>query len=158
VIATGVQARHLAGAPRHDQRVHVLRTMSDAIGVQRSLAHGNGKGVVIGGGFTAGEGAATRRELGRDVTIRARSTVVLGKVVGDAMGKQMTELQRANGVRVEAGVEVKQWLSQPWGVSMQLSNGKVIVAGTVVLAVGSTPAVQWLRGSGLTLEDGVLCR
>jgi hypothetical protein len=33
-----------------------------------------------------------------------------------------------------------------------------VVAGTVVLAVGSTPGVQWLRGSGLTLEDGVLCR
>jgi NADPH-dependent 2,4-dienoyl-CoA reductase/sulfur reductase-like enzyme len=158
VIATGVQARHLAGAPRHDPRVHVLRTMGDAIALQRSIATGNGKVVVIGGGFTAGEVASTCRDLGCDVTILSRSKVLLGKVVGDDMGNQIAEMHREHGVRIEAGVEVTQWLTQPWGVSMHLSNGKVVVAGTVVLAVGSTPAVQWLRGSGLTLEDGVLCR
>ncbi|HEX4702637.1 MAG TPA: FAD/NAD(P)-binding oxidoreductase [Pseudonocardiaceae bacterium] len=158
VIATGVQARHLAGAPRHDPRVHVLRTMGDAIALQRGLAGGNGKVVVIGGGFTAGEVASTARELGCDVTILSRSKVLLGKVVGREMGEQIAELHRANGVRVELGVEVTHWLTQQWGVSMHLSTGKLVVGGTVVLAVGSTPAVQWLRGSGLTLEDGVLCR
>lgn len=158
VIATGVQARHLPGAPRHDPRVHVLRTMADAIALQRSIATGNGRVVVIGGGFTACEVASTARELGCDVTILSRSKVLLGKVLGDEMGAETAELHRANGVRVELGVEVTQWLSQPWGVTMQLSTGRVVTATTVVLAVGSTPAVQWLRGSGLTLEDGVLCR
>lgn len=158
VIATGVQARHLPGAPRHDPRVHVLRTMADAIAVQRSIATGNGKVVVVGGGFTACEVASTARELGCDVTILSRSKVLLGKVIGDELGAETAELHRANGVRVELGVEVSQWLPQPWGVIMRLSTGRVVTAGTVVLAVGSTPAVQWLRGSGLTLEDGVLCR
>jgi NADPH-dependent 2,4-dienoyl-CoA reductase/sulfur reductase-like enzyme len=74
------------------------------------------------------------------------------------MGEQIADLHRANGVRVELGVEVTHWLTQPWGVSMHLNTGKLVVGGTVVLAVGSTPSVQWLRGSGLTLEDGVLCR
>lgn len=158
VIATGVQAKHLSGAPRHDPRVHVLRTMGDALALQRSIANGNGKVVVIGGGFTAGEVASTARELGCQVTILSRSKVLLGKVVGRELGEQITEMHRAAGVRVELGVEVTHWLTQPWGVSMHLSTGKLAVAGTVVLAVGSTPAVQWLRGSGLTLEDGVLCR
>ncbi len=158
VIATGVQARHLPGAPRHDPRVHLLRTMGDAIALQRGIASGNGKVVVIGGGFTACEVASTARELGNEVTILSRSTTLLGKVVGEEMGAEIAELHRSHGVQVELGVEVKEWLTQPWGVSMHLSNGKVVVAGTVVLAVGSTPAVQWLRGSGLTLEDGVLCR
>ncbi|HVV24096.1 MAG TPA: FAD/NAD(P)-binding oxidoreductase [Pseudonocardiaceae bacterium] len=158
VIATGVQAKHLPGAPRHDARVHVLRTIGDALAVQRSIRNGNGKVVVIGGGFTACEVASTAREMGNDVTILSRSKVLMGKVVGNDMGQDLTELQRANGVRVEAGVEVTHWLSQPWGVSMHLNNGKQLVATTVVLAVGSTPAVQWLRGSGLTLEDGILCR
>jgi NADPH-dependent 2,4-dienoyl-CoA reductase/sulfur reductase-like enzyme len=158
VIATGVQARHLPGAPRHDPRVHTLRTMGDAIALQRSIATGNGKVVVIGGGFTACEVASTARELGCEVTILSRSKTLLGKVVGEEMGSEIAELQRSHGVQVELGVEVTEWLTQPWGVSMHLSNGKVVVAGTVVLAVGSTPSVQWLRGSGLTLEDGVLCR
>ncbi|HEY0804542.1 MAG TPA: FAD/NAD(P)-binding oxidoreductase, partial [Pseudonocardiaceae bacterium] len=159
VIATGVQAKHLPGAPRHDPRVHVLRTMGDAIALQRSIALGNGKVVVIGGGFTAGEVASTARQLGCQVTILSRSKVLLGKVVGREMGEEIAEMHRANGVRVELGVEVTHWLTHPSvGVSMHLSTGKLVVGGTVVLAVGSTPAVQWLRGSGLTLEDGVLCR
>jgi NADPH-dependent 2,4-dienoyl-CoA reductase/sulfur reductase-like enzyme len=158
VIATGVQARHLPGAPRHDPRVHVLRTMNDAIAIQRSIASGNGKVVVIGGGFTACEVASTARELGCDVTLISRSKVLMGKVVGDRMGADILALHRANDVKVELGANVTNWLCQPWGVSMHLDNGKVVVATTVVLAVGSTPAVQWLRGSGLTLEDGVLCR
>src|SRR5262245_61779391 len=33
VIATGLQARHLPGAPRHDPRVQVLRTVADAAAV-----------------------------------------------------------------------------------------------------------------------------
>jgi NADPH-dependent 2,4-dienoyl-CoA reductase/sulfur reductase-like enzyme len=158
VIATGVQARHLHGAPRHDPRVHVLRTMGDAIRLQRCIATGNGKVVVIGGGFTACEVASTAKELGCDVTIVSRSNVLLGKVVGDELGNEIAELHRDNGVRVETDVEVTDWQPQPWGITMRLSNGKLVAAGTVVLAVGSTPAVQWLRGSGLTLEDGVLCR
>jgi NADPH-dependent 2,4-dienoyl-CoA reductase/sulfur reductase-like enzyme len=158
VIATGVEPRHLPGAPRHDPRVHMLRTMGDAIGLQRGIASGSGRVVVIGGGFTACEVASTARELGCEVTILSRSKVLLGRVVGDTMGEQIAELHRANGVQVELGVEVSHWLTQPWGITMQLDNGKTISAGTVVLAVGSTPSVQWLRGSGLTLEDGVLCR
>ena len=158
VIATGVQARHLPGAPRHDPRVHVLRTMGDGIAVQRSIAAGNGKVVVIGGGFTACELASTARDLGCDVTLLSRSKVLMGKVLGNAMGESITEVHRASGIRVETNVEVTHWLSQPWGVSMHLNNGKLVVGTTVVLAVGSTPGVQWLRGSGLTLEDGILCR
>src|SRR5256885_12689794 len=66
VIATGMQARHLAGAPRHDPRVHVLRTVADAVGVQRVLARSRGGLAVIGGGFIGCELASSARELGRD--------------------------------------------------------------------------------------------
>ena len=74
------------------------------------------------------------------MTILSRSKVLLGKVVGDAMGEQIAELHRATASGWRLGVEVTHWLTQPWGVSMHLNTGKLVVAGTVVLAVGSTPA------------------
>src|SRR5207302_4440025 len=37
VIATGVYPRHLRGAPRHDPRVRVLRTVEDAVALRRAL-------------------------------------------------------------------------------------------------------------------------
>lgn len=158
VIASGAQAKHLPGSPRHDPRVHVLRTLGDALALRRTITGCDGRIVVVGGGFIACEIASTARELGAEVTIVSRSTALLGRVVGDRVGERMAELHRANGVKVELGVEVAHWLTQPYGVGMHLTNGKLVVGGAVVLAVGSTPAVQWLRGSGLTLEDGVLCR
>src|SRR5262249_28591806 len=69
VIATGAEARHLPGAPRHDPRVHVLRTVADAVGIQKSIAHGKGAVVVIGGGFVGCEIASSARAMGRDAVI-----------------------------------------------------------------------------------------
>ncbi|HEY2696157.1 MAG TPA: FAD-dependent oxidoreductase [Pseudonocardiaceae bacterium] len=159
VIATGVQQRHLPGSPRHDSRVHVLRTIDDATALQRTLRTGPPERVVvIGGGFTACEVAATARELGRDVTIVARPKTLLGRVLGTQIGERIGRLHRMHGVDVAAGAEVIHWIPQPRGIALHLSNGELLLAGCVVLAVGSTPAVQWLRGSGLTLEDGLLCR
>ncbi|HEX3781501.1 MAG TPA: FAD-dependent oxidoreductase [Pseudonocardiaceae bacterium] len=159
VIATGVQQRHLAGAPRHDPRVHVLRTIDDATALQRTLrSRPPERVVVIGGGFTACEVAATARELGREVTIVSRPKTLLGKVLGRETGERIARLHRSHGVGLALGAEVVHWIAQPRGIALHLSDGQVLLAGCVVLAVGSTPAVQWLRGSGLTLEDGVLCR
>jgi NADPH-dependent 2,4-dienoyl-CoA reductase/sulfur reductase-like enzyme len=139
--------------------VHVLRTIDDATALQRTLRTGPPERVVvIGGGFTACEVAATARELGRDVTIVARPKTLLGKVLGTRIGERIGRLHRTHGVDLALGAEVVHWIPQPRGIALHLSNGELLLAGCVVLAVGSTPAVQWLRGSGLTLEDGLLCR
>jgi len=37
------------------------------------------------------------------------------------------------------------------------ANGSVISAECVVIAIGSVPATEWLRGSGLTVGDGLEC-
>jgi NADPH-dependent 2,4-dienoyl-CoA reductase/sulfur reductase-like enzyme len=139
--------------------VHVLRTIDDATALQRTLrARPPERVVVIGGGFTACEVAATARELGREVTIVSRPKTLLGKVLGRETGARIARLHRSHGIDLALGTQVVHWIPQPRGIALHLSDGQVLLAGCVVLAVGSTPAVQWLRGSGLTLEDGVLCR
>jgi NADPH-dependent 2,4-dienoyl-CoA reductase/sulfur reductase-like enzyme len=158
VIATGCQARHLPGAPRHDPRVHVLRTADDAAALRRTLMSGSAQRVVvIGGGFTACEVASTARELGRQVTMVSRSKSLLGNAFGE-IGDMVRDLHTGHGVRLVFGAKVVHWISQPDGIALHLSTGQLLMAGCVVLAVGGVPAVQWLRGSGLTCEDGVLCR
>ncbi|WP_406636469.1 NAD(P)/FAD-dependent oxidoreductase [Amycolatopsis sp. WGS_07] len=157
VIATGVHARQMPGVPAHNPRVHVLRTLDDAFAMHRTLTADAGPVVVIGSGFTACEVAATARELGRDVTIVSRSKTLLGRAVGPAIGERVTRLHRENGVTLITGAEVVQWLSQPFGVTMLLSNGQPLTAGCVVVAIGGVPTVGWLRGGNLYLNDGVLC-
>ncbi len=157
VIATGVQARHLPGEPRRDQRVHVLRTVEDAVAIERTLRAESGPLVVLGGGFTGCEVAASAREMGREVTLVSRSKTLLSRGLGPATAAAVTELHRSNGVRLILGVQVRHWLSVPYGVVIHLSDGQVLLAGCAVVAAGATPAVEWLGDSGLSVDNGVLC-
>ncbi|HEY0451897.1 NAD(P)/FAD-dependent oxidoreductase, partial [Actinophytocola sp.] len=157
VIATGMQARHLPGAPRHDPRVHVLRSIADAIRVQKNLRAGKGRVAMIGGGWLSGEVASAARELGRDATIVMREPGMLRNVPGHDVSETVGALHEAHGVRLVTDAAITNWGTGSDGVTMHLSTGEVVVADCVVLGVGAVPAVDWLRGSGLFVDDGVLC-
>jgi NADPH-dependent 2,4-dienoyl-CoA reductase/sulfur reductase-like enzyme len=42
-------------------------------------------------------------------------------------------------------------------VAVELADGTTLKADVVLVAVGSSPATEWLESSGLPLRDGVLC-
>jgi NADPH-dependent 2,4-dienoyl-CoA reductase/sulfur reductase-like enzyme len=157
IIATGVEPRHLAGAPRQDPRIHVLRTVDDAIAIKRAINSTQGLVVVVGGGLIGCEMAASVKTMGRDVAIVSRSSTLLGSAVGKNIADTVTEAHRVRGVRMAMGVKIRHWVRQAGGVAIHLSDGQVFFAAVVVIAVGASPSVAWLRGSGLVLEDGVLC-
>ncbi|PRY37325.1 FAD-dependent oxidoreductase [Umezawaea tangerina] len=157
IIATGVESRHMPGAPRQDERVHVLRTVDDAIAIRNSIATTQGLVVVIGGGLIGCEIAASVRGMGRDVAIINRSNTLLGGATGKVIGDYVTDTHRAKGTRLALGVKILHWMRQANGIAIHLSDGQVLFAAVVVLAVGSVPSVSWLRGSGLVLEDGLMC-
>jgi NADPH-dependent 2,4-dienoyl-CoA reductase/sulfur reductase-like enzyme len=157
VIATGVAAKHLPGAPRHHPRIHRLRTLRDALTLRAELAEDKGPVVVVGTGFTGSELACSMRVLRRTVTIVGRSRTLLAKGLGPELGARLTRLHQDHGVRLELGVGIAHWGLKADAAAIYLSNGKILLANHVVLAVGSVPCVDWLRGSGLVLDNGVLC-
>jgi NADPH-dependent 2,4-dienoyl-CoA reductase/sulfur reductase-like enzyme len=158
IVATGTIARRPAGIPWHDPRIHVLRTIQDAARLRHHLSVWRGRVVVVGSGFTACETAATVRKLGYDTVLLCRSTPPLRNVVGDMVAERVTELHRANGVRVKIGVEVQDWRSRRDHLDLSLTDGTRLTATTVLVAAGSVPAVNWLRYSGLTITDGIICK
>lgn len=157
VIATGVRPRALPGAPLRHHRVHMLRTIDDATALQGSLNGSDKPCVIIGGSFTACELASTLRELGREVIVVSRSPTLMSGPLGPAVGDAITRMHQDHGVTIWFGTEVRNWVPGTWGVGLHLTNGKFVVAGAVVLAVGGVPETDWLFGSGLDLSDGVLC-
>jgi NADPH-dependent 2,4-dienoyl-CoA reductase/sulfur reductase-like enzyme len=38
-----------------------------------------------------------------------------------------------------------------------LEDGTVLEADLVVVGIGASPVVEWLEGSGLTLDNGIVC-
>jgi phthalate 3,4-dioxygenase ferredoxin reductase component len=139
--------------------VHVLRSLTDSLGLRADLRRG-GPLVVIGGGFIGSEVASTARALGLDVTVIDTEPVPAARIVGPTIGAAITSLHERHGVHVMFGTRVERILAdyhtgRVRGV--RTSAGQTVPADVVVVAIGAKPATRWLKGSGLDITDGVLC-
>jgi NADPH-dependent 2,4-dienoyl-CoA reductase/sulfur reductase-like enzyme len=155
VIATGVQPVYLR-AGHELGGVHVLRTLDDAVALRAALLTASSV-VVVGAGFLGSETAAAASRLGCDVTLVDVEPAPMAKQLGAEVGRLIGELHTANGVRVATGSGVSELLGNESVEGVGLTNGSVLKADLVLIAVGSKPATSWLEDSGLPLADGVLC-
>lgn len=157
VIATGATPRRLPAAEGL-AGVHVLRGLDDATALRGALAAG-GPLVVVGAGFIGMEVAASARELGLEVTVVEMLPAPMVRGVGTALGGVMARRHRDHGVDVRCGVGVEAFLADREGrvEAVKLAGGDVVEAANVLVGIGVTPQVGWLAGSGLDVEDGVLC-
>jgi NADPH-dependent 2,4-dienoyl-CoA reductase/sulfur reductase-like enzyme len=147
VIATGVRPRRLPG-----EGAHVLRTLGDALALRERLGAGT-RLVVVGAGFLGAEAAAVARGLGAQVTALEPAQVPLAHAVGAQVGEVIAGVHRDNGVDLRTGVGVEAIV--PGGVLV--AGGEVVPADEVLVAIGALPNTEWLEGSGLTIENGVVC-
>jgi NADPH-dependent 2,4-dienoyl-CoA reductase/sulfur reductase-like enzyme len=155
VIATGVTPRRLPGCDLAG--VYVLRTLDDALALRGALLAGP-RVVVVGAGFLGTEVAAAARTMGLEVTLSAPQPTPMRRLFGDRIGALVAELHRDHGTRLRCGVPVRRLCGADGRVTgVELADGTMLPADVVVLAVGSRPATGWLDGSGLRLEDGVVC-
>ncbi|WP_078076853.1 NAD(P)/FAD-dependent oxidoreductase [Streptomyces niveus] len=151
VIATGAEARQPAPLRSGHPDVFVLRTFEDSLALRAALLAGP-RVAVIGAGFVGCAVASHCRALGLDVTVIEEGPGPLGRVLGTAMGRELAGLHRDHGTVVKTGASVAGL--HPDGV--ELADGTRVPADVVVVAVGRAPRTEWLRGSGLDVEDGVL--
>lgn len=158
VLATGAEPRHLPGTDGI-AGVHVLRSADDAAALRADLERGPGRVVVVGAGFIGSEVTASCRTLGLDVTLVEAAPVPLERVLGLELGAWTAEVHRAHGVDVRLGVGVDGLDAGGDGrvARVRLADGSALAADVVVIGVGVRPATDWLVGSGLTLDDGIVC-
>ena len=157
ILATGVTPKTLPGT-QHLRGVHTLRTLDDAEGLRREL-HAGSRVIVVGAGFLGSEIAGVVASRGGDVTLIGNATPLAG-IIGAELGAQLAALHTSHGVTLKTGqanafASILHKGGKATGAA--LTNGEVIMADLVVVAVGSVPAVGWLRNSGLYLADGVRC-
>ena len=156
VVATGAAPRELPGTGTL-AGVHTLRTLDDCLAVRAALDAGAARVVVVGAGFIGAEVAATCRTRGCDVTVLEALPVPLGRVLGDEMGAVMGDLHRDHGVDLRLDTGVAGFEGDGRVERVRLADGASIDADLVVVGIGVTPNTGWLEGSGLALDDGVVC-
>lgn len=155
LIATGAAARRVPTFEGLDG-VHYLRTREDALAIRRDLRDAR-RVVVVGAGFIGAEVAASCRSLDLDVALVEPQPVPLMRGLGRSLGEVSAQLHRDHGVDLRCGVSVARIEGHRHVESVVLDDGASIPADVVVLGVGAYPMTDWLAGSGLEIDDGVVC-
>jgi NADPH-dependent 2,4-dienoyl-CoA reductase/sulfur reductase-like enzyme len=150
VIATGATPRTLPGI--EGPSVYALRTLDDCVALRDRLA-ARPRVVIVGAGFIGSEVASSTRMLGCDVTVVEMMSAPLVHALGPDVAAACADLQRQAGVdlRCNVGVTAVQ------DGSVHLDDGTTIAADVVVVGIGVRPDLDWLTGSGLTIDNGVVC-
>lgn len=155
VLATGSSARRF-DAGSGAAPVHVLRTAVDCVRLHEQLVAGT-RLVVIGAGFIGLEVAATAKVMGLEVTVVELAPVPLARVLGDEVGTWFNDYHATHDIDIHCGSAVVGVEATGGASKVHLSDGTVLAADLIVAGVGSVPAVDWLRSSGLDMADGVVC-
>lgn len=155
LIATGCEVRRLTVPGNSLEGVFYLRTRSDSERLAAEFQRARHV-VVIGAGFIGSEVAASARTLGRDVTLLEAAPVPLARALGPRMGEYCAAIHRDQGVDLRLGCVVSELRGGACVEEVVLADGSCVACDLVVVGVGVTPAVSWLDGSGLALENGVV--
>jgi len=155
IIATGARVRTLPSiAPRTG--LLALRGLDDAIVLRRALMDAP-RVAVVGAGFIGLEVAASCRARGLSVTVIEPLPVPFSPIFGRTFGEMVAAMHRDHGVDLRTGVAVTDVVGDSRVAGVALSDGSRIDADVVVVGIGVTPNTEWLEGSGLTLDNGIVC-
>ncbi|WP_205876449.1 NAD(P)/FAD-dependent oxidoreductase [Mycobacterium camsae] len=155
VVATGLVPRRIPSLPDLNG-IRVLRSFDECMAL-RTHASAAKKAVVIGAGFIGCEVAASLRGLGVEVVLVEPQPTPLASVLGEQIGALVTRLHRDEGVDVRTGIGVAEVRGEGHVDAVVLSDGAEVPADLVVVGIGSHPATDWLEGSGIEVDNGVVC-
>jgi NADPH-dependent 2,4-dienoyl-CoA reductase/sulfur reductase-like enzyme len=155
IIATGLVPKRIPSFPDLPG-IHVLRSFDESLKI-RAEAGSARHAVVIGAGFIGCEVAASLRGLGVDVVLVEPQPAPLASVLGEQIGSLVARLHRAEGVDVRCDVGVTEVLGTDRVEKVKLADGTELDADLVVVGIGSHPATGWLDGTGLEVDNGVVC-
>jgi NADPH-dependent 2,4-dienoyl-CoA reductase/sulfur reductase-like enzyme/nitrite reductase/ring-hydroxylating ferredoxin subunit len=155
LLATGAvprQLRNLTGAEL--KGIYTLRSMSDADTIIQAVQTGK-RVVVVGASFIGMEVAASLAGgRGATVTVVAPETVPFGRIFGDDIGRMFQREHEAHSIQFCLDDGVTAFIENDGAVSgVQLKSGKTLDADFVVVGIGVVPATEFLRDSGLELDQ-----
>ncbi|KAH7282654.1 hypothetical protein KP509_35G042000 [Ceratopteris richardii] len=156
IIATGASAARLPKTIGGDlQGVHYIREVADADALIEALQTCK-KLVVIGGGYIGMEVAAAATAWKLDTTMVFPEPHIMPRLFTPSIADKYEDLFKKYGVRFTKGVTVKRIISGHDGKvsAVELSDGVVLDADTVVVGIGAKPAVGPFIETGLKMSEG----
>ena len=156
VIASGARPRELPVPGGDLPAVHTFRTLDDAVAVATEASEAR-KALVVGGSFIGSEVAASLRMRGLDVTLVELGDHLTPALASPALSDQVADLYREQGVELLLGEQIDEFRANGRMLTgARTGSGREIEAFLAVVGVGVEPNVDFLEGSGLELDNGVV--
>ena len=156
LLATGSRPRVLPVAGADADGVHYLRSLDDCDRLRLSLAPGL-KLVVIGAGWIGLEVAAAARQAGADVTVVETAELPLLRVLGPEIAQAFAALHSEHGVDLRMKTLTSRIVtSDGHATGVELHDGSVLAADTVLIGVGAEPRLELAEQARLTINNGIV--
>jgi len=153
LIASGAQPRRLELPGKPQSGVFHLRSMSDSRAIRMAAAK---TAVVVGGGFIGMEVASVLAQKNLETTLVIREERVWSRVFTPEMSEFFENYYTARGVRLRKQASLSTWGDQGSVRSVKLQDGEEMGCDLLVAGIGVTPVTDFLQGSGLRIDDGIV--
>ncbi|WP_427051912.1 FAD-dependent oxidoreductase [Paenibacillus sp. TC-CSREp1] len=131
--------------------IYTVRNIPDIDRIKKQVSSRNNQSsIVIGGGFIGVEMAENLKEAGLDVTLVEGNDQLLTPFDPELAAALAQEMQQ-HGVHLLFSQRVQSFRALDQGIGVELSDGLVLSADMVILAIGVTPDTAFLQNSGVAL-------
>src|SRR5213593_3306203 len=155
LIATGSSAVR-APVPGADGRgVHSFWTLDEARGVIAQIQPGSHV-VMVGAGFIAFTILNSILSLGAKLTIVEIAPRILPRMIDDTGAGLVEAWLKKNGVAVRPGAKLTRIDDVKGRQRLKLAAGGDLVADVVIMATGIRTNLDWLKSSGVKVNQGVV--
>ena len=156
VIATGTRARRLPFSA--DAEILTLRNRDDELRMRLELeALAPGSAIaVIGGGFIGAEVATQLKSRGFVPIVLEVATRPLIGVLGPEVSSWLERLAADVQIELRNEQRISDVVADDEGYAVRFEDGGELRASMVIVGAGALPNFEWLEGSGLTLDGGVV--
>jgi NADPH-dependent 2,4-dienoyl-CoA reductase/sulfur reductase-like enzyme len=156
VIATGTRARRLPFSA--DAEILTLRNRDDERRMRlelETLAPGSVI-AVIGGGFIGAEVATQLKSRGFEpIVLEVLARPLIG-VLGPEVSSWLERLPADAQIELRNDQRIGDVVRDAQDLVVRFDDGGELRASSVVVGAGALPNFEWLEGSGLTLDGGVV--
>lgn len=160
LLATGARARAWPAATGGTlSGIFTLRGWDDAAALRDALARRPRRVLIVGAGLIGCEAASSCHDLGLSVTLVDPHSTPLARTLGSVVGGAIVSCLKDARIDFRPGRQVRQFEGEDGQVRRaQLSDGRVLEADCVIVALGATRNTGWLLDSGLVADaGGVTC-
>jgi NAD(P)H-nitrite reductase large subunit len=155
LIATGSSAARAPVPGADGPAVHSFWTLEEARGVLASVTPGSHV-VMVGAGFISFTILNSILSLGAKLTVVELAPRILPRMI-DGTGAELVEgWLKAHGVTVRTNVKLAKIEDARGRKRLKFSAGPDVLADVVIMATGIRTNLDWLKGSGVTVNRAVV--